>query len=282
MVREGVLTVVFIQRYHRIEQFVDTFARLRNGRHHRNAEQFAEQPVIQLRLVVLQFVVHVECHDHPQVDINQFRSKVEVAFEVRSRNDVHHHIRRMFEKLAPDIHLLRRIGRQCVSSGQVVYIELISLVTHVPQFGAYGDTAVIPHMFVTARRDIEQRGLSAIGVAHQRHVYPLSGTVHCPLHRLGCRRAADTFRLQRHIPGLFFRNHLYHLGFAATQRNLVLHHLVLDRVFQRSVLQNLHPLAPHESHLHDAAPESPMAEHLENNGALPCLQVGKTHIESII
>ena|SRR5690554_3637089 len=64
---------------------------------------------------------------------------------------------------------------------------------------------------------------------------------------------------------------LYHYRFTAAQRDLILHDLILDRIFQRGVQDGTHLLTAHEAHLQDPFPEGTTAVHLDDVCFLSCL-----------
>ena len=67
------------------------------------------------------------------------------------------------------ITLLGRVGREGVGAGQVGDLEPVAAVDAVADLGPDGHAAVVAHMLVAARDGVEQRGFTAVGVAHQRH-----------------------------------------------------------------------------------------------------------------
>ena len=63
---------------------------------------------------------------------------------------------------------------------------------------------------------------------------------------------------------LLHRYNLYLGGLTSPQRNVVVHYLVLNRILQRSAVENLHNLSPNEAHLHYSLAEAPVTKDLHN------------------
>ena len=268
---------IFVDGDHRVEQCLQTPPRLGHDGHHRHAEHRAQMLVIEYGAARFEFVVHVERHDHLGIDVDQFGGKIEITFEIRGHYGVDDHVGRVVHQMAAHVQLFGRIGREGVGAGQIGDDEPVSSVTIFAALGVDGHPAVIAHMFVAARNGVEQRGLAAIGIADQRDVDRAAarGDRLLEIRIVGCRE-----RFPRHgelLLHLFGGDDDDHRGLAAPQRNLVIHNPVFDRVTQRGVLQNVHPLAAHETHLHDPASESAVSQYVEDRGRLSGFQFRKTH-----
>ena len=202
--------------------------------------------------------------------------------------------------------LLGRVGREGVGSGQVGDLETVAAVGAVADLGPDGHAAVIAHMLVAARYGVEKRGLAAVGVAHQRdgdgagvachdlvdaRAACLAGFRRAELPGRGFRGGglrcgasalpgvcvvvmAVVFAPREVLPGFAVGEHDDHIGLAATQRDVVAHDFILDRVLQGGVQDHFDPLSADKTHLHDAAAETSVARHLDNRRRFAGLQFG--------
>ena len=171
---------VLVDADNRLEELVYALAAARHGGDHRRAEQFAERSVVEPVPALFDFVIHVQRHDHRQIHVDELRREVEVALQVRRVDDVEHHVGRLLDELPAHVALLGAVGREGIGAGQVDEAELVAAEAEVALAGVDGDTAVVAHVFVAARGDVEERRLAAVGVAHERHVdgaAPLGGHV---------------------------------------------------------------------------------------------------------
>ena len=280
---------------HRVEQRLDAAVVARLDRNHRHAQHAAQAVVVELRSAPLQLVVHVERHDHPRIDVDQFGGQVEVAFQIRRHDRVDHHVGRLLGDMAADIPFLGRVGRQGIGSGQVRHLETVTAVVAVADLGADGHAAVVAHVLVAARDGVEQRRLAAVGIAHQRHGDRAAAARHHLVHRrarisaaaraVAGRRTLSAFpdatggfaaaALRSQIlAGLGVGEHDDHVGFAAPQRNVVPHDFVFDRVLQGRVQDHLDALAADEPHLHDATAESSVSRHFDDRRRFAGFQFG--------
>ena len=145
--------------------------RLTIGRQHRHAEQLTELYVIQRVPACFQFVVHVKRDNHAHVHVDQlggeirFRSRLEESTTI----NISSYLRSFVDDVMAHINLFGRIGRKRIIARQVDDAEMIPLKVKIPLFSIYGDTAVITHMLVRTRSDVEKRCLAAMGLPTKRH-----------------------------------------------------------------------------------------------------------------
>ena len=160
----------FVDIDYDMKQVVDAFVGTAHGGDHRDAEHFAQHAVVELVAAGFQFVKHVQGNDHTHVHVNELGRQVEVAFQVGCIHDVDDDIRGLFDDVLPYIHLFGRVGREGIGAREVDDAELVALELEESFLGVYRHTAVVSHMLVCSGRDVEQGGLPAIGIAHQRNV----------------------------------------------------------------------------------------------------------------
>ena len=94
-----------------VEKLVNAYSRASYGRHHRHTDQFAQLLVVQLVTAVLQLVVHVQCHYHHHVHVDELRGEVKVSFQIRAVYHVHDDVRSLVDDVLAYIDFLRRVSR---------------------------------------------------------------------------------------------------------------------------------------------------------------------------
>ena len=70
--------------------------------------------------------------------------------------------------------------------------------------------------------------------------------------------------------GIFYN--LNHVGLLMSERHLVAHDFILDRVLQRRIEQHLDGLSLDKSHLDDTLAEAAVSRHLDDDTPLASLQ----------
>ena len=171
---------------HCIEQSIYALSCTAYSRNHRHTQQPSELPHVKLVTFRLKLIIHIEGQDHTKVHVYQLGGQIKVALKIRSVDDIDDHIGHIFDQVLPDIEFFRTVCRQGICSGQVDELEGISSVFECALLGIHSHTAVIAHMLMTSRSDIEKRCLSAVRIADQSHTDHLSAFfrqgVHLPLH----------------------------------------------------------------------------------------------------
>ena len=127
-----------------------------------------------------------------------------------------------------------------------------------------------------ARGEIEQRGFTAVGIAHQRYVDDMAPALHFLVQLQGVRVVIHDaclvfWSFTRHR-GFSFCHHFYHIRLAMPQRHLVAHYLIFHGVLQRGVEQHLRSLSFYKTHFNDALAKATMASHLDDDTALARFQ----------
>ena len=239
-----------------------------------------------------QLVVHVERHDHAQVHVDELGGEVEVAFQVGTVDDVDDDVGRLVDEVAADVKLLGAVGRKRVGAGQIHDAHAIFAVSEVAVLGVDRHSAVIAHMLVGARGDVEERGLAAVGVAHERHVDGASffaGHVgHTAFeHGFGLGIVSGVGRKPRQTGifgegcaglGLALADDFDQAGLFASQRDFVAHYLILYGVAQGGIQDDADGLTLYKAHFDDALAETAVSAHLDDDAALACTQFRKLHM----
>lgn len=147
-----------------MEKLFYAFSGATDGRQHRHAKQLTEFYVIQRVPACFQFVVHVKRDNHAHVHVNQLGGEIQVPFQIGRVHHINNDIRSFVDDVMAHINLFGRIGRKRISARQVDDAEMIPLKVKIPLFSIYGDTAVITHMLVRTRGDVERDVLPQLGL----------------------------------------------------------------------------------------------------------------------
>ena len=155
---------------------------------------------------------------------------------------------------------------------------MVALELKVALLGIYGHSAVVAHVLVGSRGDVEERGLATVGIAHQSHVdgAPLA---QCHALHLFIREVDHLSQSFQSLGGsrleqcLVLAHHLNHLSLLAPQRDFIAHHAVFNRVLQRRIEHHLHALTLYKTHLYNSFSEASVSHHLDDDTLLPCIQL---------
>ena len=274
---------VLINLHDRIEKSGQSVARTAYRRHDRHTEKITQLLDIQLITLCLKLVIHIQGHHHTKVHIDQLGGKVEIALKVGCIHDIDDYVRHLLDEILTDIKLFRTIGGEGVRARQIDQQELIASVLECTFLRIDGNSAVIAHMLMTSRGHIEERGLSAVRVTHERDPYDLSALGgkgrHLPF-EVGLISLESRQRLYRREQLLRFIL-AYDLDLRrllTTKRNLVTDYLIFNGIPERGVQDHLDLVALHKPHFYYSLSEASVAIHLDDHRALPRLQFGKSHI----
>ena len=269
----------FVQGDEDVEKFLHAAARAAHGGQHRHAEELAQLHIVQGIAAGLQFVVHIEGHHHADVHVYQLGGQVEVALQVGGIDYVNDDIRCLVDDVTAHVDFLGRIGRERIRARQVDDAEVIALEVEEAFLGIDRHAAVIAHMLVRTRGDVEERRLAAIRIAHEGHVDGAALVARQVTHLLLGQadvllQAFVVAGLHVVLPRLLFADDLNHVGLLPAQGDFIPHHFIFHRVLQRRVEQHFHRLALDEAHFHNALAETSMAHHFDNHAFLTGLQFG--------
>ena len=113
-----------------------------------------------------EFVVHIQCTNHSDIHIYQLCCQIEIALQVRGVNDIDDNVGSLFRQMLSHIEFFRRIARQRIGAWQVGQREVVTEELSLSHGGIDGHPAVVADVGMGARRIVEQRRLTAVGVAH--------------------------------------------------------------------------------------------------------------------
>ena len=152
----------------------------------------------------------------------------------------------------------------------------------MPLFRVHGHAGIVADVLMGAGGDVEQRGLPAVGIAHQGDPDDMAaffsevfqGRVQ-PLPLLHVlRKSLQVFIRLQGLPGLLFGRHFDLTGLFPPEREFVADDFVFDGVPERSIQDDPHFLSLDKAHLYQAFPETSMPMDTDNHGLFACLQFG--------
>ena len=150
-----------------VDQLVDALVLRRGNGHHGNAQLSLELVHAHGAAVGLDLVHHVERQHHGDAQLHDLHGQVQVALDVGAVDDVDDSVGFLVEQEVARDDLLVGVRRQRVHARQVGDGGL-----GVPADGAVlaidRDAREVADVLVRARELVEQRGLAAVLVAHQR------------------------------------------------------------------------------------------------------------------
>ena len=158
--------LLLIDLDHPFKKRVNAKTGLTDRRDDGRSDHLPQRVIVELVPLSLQFVIHIQGDHHPLVHVDQLRGQVEVALQVRAIHHVDHHVGLLLVEVLAHIQLLRRVGGEGVGTRQIHDLEGVPILMENALLGIDGHAAVVPHMLVGTRGEVEQRGLAAVGVAH--------------------------------------------------------------------------------------------------------------------
>ena len=256
------------------EQVVDTLARTPFGGDDGHTEQRRELVAVELVAMFLELVEDVQRHHHRDVHVDKLGGEVEIAFQVGGVDHVEDDVGMFLYDMFADIEFFGRVGTETVGAWQINQIERVATKLEGAHLLVDGDAAVVAHPFMGMCRNIEDAGLAAVGVAHQRHVDGLASQFSQPFgHRTVVGRKSGLVGgvVCQPFLGFLFAHNLHMRCVVATEAHLEVHHSVFDRVFEGRIQHSFHFHTTDKAHFDDAFAESTIAVHLDNNALFSCL-----------
>ena len=137
-----------INLYDSVEQLWNTCSVAAHCRADRHTEKITELFYIQLIALVLEFIVHVQRHNDPEVHVNDLGGQVQVSLNIGRVHDIDDNIRNIVNQVLADVQFLRAVSRKRVGPRQVHQHELVSLVFEAAFLGVHCHSAVVSDMLV--------------------------------------------------------------------------------------------------------------------------------------
>ena len=150
-----------------VEEFVNTTSTLEDRGNHRESQQFTQLLRLNMITTLLGLIKHIQGTHHLHVHIDQLGGEIKVSLQITGIDDVDNDIGCLVNDLFTYIQLLRTVGTQGVSAGEIHKIQLISFIMGHALLGIYGNTTVVSNAFMSTGSEVEQRCLTTVGVSNQ-------------------------------------------------------------------------------------------------------------------
>ena len=265
-----------------VEKRVDSLSAPAHGRTDGHPQEMGKLPDVKAVAPCFEFVIHVQGHHYPKVHVYELGCEVEIPLEIRGVNHVQHDVRSGFQQILAHIKLFRAICREGICAGKVHENEVVAGVAETSFLGVHCHPAVVAHMLMAARGDVEKGSLAAVGIADKGHPYFVLPFVcefrHLPVQEGLFFIVAGIQDFRRMLGGymlldFIFAQDLYALRLFPPERHPVSEHFIFDRVLQWGVEDDPHLLAAYESHLDQAFTKTPVPRNPYYRRALSCFQL---------
>ncbi len=143
--------------------------------HHGHAQQPREHLHVDLHLVGLGDVVHVQRHHHGHTQLQQLRGEVQVPLQVRGIDHVDHCVDLAGEHEVPRDDLFGRVGGQAVGARKVDHVDLPAVDAGAACLGFHGHAGVVGDLLPASGQAVEDGGLPGVGVARQGDLQVIGG-----------------------------------------------------------------------------------------------------------
>ena len=226
---------------------------------------------------LLHLVHHVEGQHHGHAQLHELHRQVQVALDVRGVHDVDDAARALVQQETARDHLLARVRRHGVDARQVGD-ERLGMALDAAVLAIHRHAGKVAHVLVRAGQLVEQRGLAAVLVAHERE-----GERRALRQRVLARPVVELAALAqaRMRDGLARRAALPHVGavahvvdldvarVVAPQRQLVAVDAHLDRVAHGRMLHHGHVDQRDDAHVQKMLSKRPLAAHRGHGCGFP-------------
>ena len=141
---------------------------LQGGDLHHLAAQLAAQLLhVDLVAVLANHVHHVDGDHNGDAQLRQLGGQIEIALQIGAVDDVQNGVGALADQVVAGHHLLQRVGGQGVDAGQV-HDDHVLVLFQASLLLLHRDAGPVAHKLVGAGQGVEQRCLTAVGVARQR------------------------------------------------------------------------------------------------------------------
>jgi len=153
-----------------IDQLEDTPVEFGGYGHDWHSQQGFEAFQMQEVPPLLDFIHHVQGHNHGPAEFFQLQGQVQVALEIAGIDDVDDHVRQIFQDVVASDDFLDRIRGQRIDPGQIDQGKQIGSAPDHTDFFLDRHTGPIACRLARAREAVEQGCFAAVGVAGQCQV----------------------------------------------------------------------------------------------------------------
>ena len=109
--------LLFIDLNDPIEKCFNPHAGFTDGGYDWCSNHPAQTLMVELVASLLQFVIDIECNDHPHIHVDQLGREIEVSLQIGGVQDVQDDIGLLLIQMMPDIQFFGRVSREGIGSG---------------------------------------------------------------------------------------------------------------------------------------------------------------------
>ncbi|MPM88507.1 hypothetical protein SDC9_135611 [bioreactor metagenome] len=217
--------------------------------------------------VLFDLVHEVKCHYHRPLKLKELHREIQVSFKVRRVHYIYYSVRVLTDDKISCYYLLRGVRRKRVYTRQIDYCHALVAELSLPLFFLDRDARPVADILVRSRQSVEQRRLTAVGVAGERH-FPLVCVVFirivvvrmfARLVYVGIRHAPLSFPVYLYnlcVRGLLALSelaYLYFRGVGLSQRQLIATQRDLQRVSHGRSLDERDLGSGRKAHIYEPA-----------------------------
>ena len=255
---------------------------------YRHAEHPFHAVDVNRAAVARELVHHVQRHHHGHAHLEALHGQVQVALDVGGVHDVDDAPRMLVHHEVAAHQLLARVRRERVDAGKVGYQRVVVPADHAV-LAVHRHARKVAHVLVGARQLVEQRGLAAVLVAHQREGE--RGALRQHVGRLAAHGLLAVIGARQHHVGNRFlgrageavgivvgrRPDLDLLGVGQAQREVETVDAQFHGIAHRGVLHERHARAGNDPHVQEMLAQGALAPHALHHAALANLQIAQHH-----
>ena len=242
---------------------------------HRHAQHGLHGVDIDGALIAHQLVHHVQRHHHGDAHLQKLHGQVQVPLDVGGVHDIDDGLGLVLQNEVPGHDLLAAEGGHGVDARQVGDLR-VGIPPDDAGFPVHRNAGEVAHVLLGAGELVEQGGLTAVLVAHQRvgqdgairqGMLPRLAVVLAAFTQTGVIRVTGAVYADMAAAALPDGLDLDLIGLRQAQGQLVAVYLHLHRVAHRGQLHHRHLRAGDHAHIQKMLAQCALAAHLTDHGA---------------
>ena len=242
---------------------------------HRYAQHGLHGVDVDGALIAHQLVHHVQRHHHGDAHLQKLHGQVQVSLDIGGVHDVDDGLGLILQNEVPGYDLLAAEGGHGVDARQVGDLR-VGIAPDDAGFPVHRNAGEVAHVLLGAGELVEQGGLAAVLVAHQRvgqdgairqGMLPRLAVVLAAFAQTGVIRVAGAVYADMAAAALSDGLDLDLIGLRQTQGQFVAMYLHLHRVAHGGQLHHRYLRAGDHAHIQKMLAQRTLAAHLADHGA---------------
>ena len=262
-----------------LHQLIHTLVLGGGDRDHRNAQHGLHGVDVDGTLIAHQFIHHVQRHHHGNAHFQQLHGQIQVSLDVGGVHDVDDGFGLVLQHEVPRHDLLAAERGHGVDARQVSDLRVGIAADHT-RFAVHRDAGEVAHVLSRSGELVEQCGLAAVLIAHQRvgqdgvlrqRMLVLLAVVLAALTKTGMVGVPGAIHTDMAAAALPDRLDVDLIGLRQTKRQLVAMDLHLHGVSHGGQLYHRYLCTGDHAHIQKVLPQRTLTAHPANHGAFTCL-----------